>query len=102
MEIKAGYFDWKEDAEAKKFIAAAHKKGLKVYHQERNWDAFQLIAAKRKPIPQELINKKSGGYINHKPAIFTAKDVMKYPLKEVTEKDFEFDKPQQVKTGGWW
>ena len=91
MVIKTKYFDWKEEEAAKKFIRQMHKEQMKVYHLEKNWDAYALIAAKQKPNPKQIVGLKANGYK------ISDKDAM-LPLTEITEKDFEEEKPKSA----WW
>jgi phosphopantothenoylcysteine synthetase/decarboxylase len=102
--IKTGYFDWKEDNKAKAFIKKMHQQKMKVYHLERNEDAYALIAAKQKPISNQIVGLKSGGYESSgKPHKFNTQDA-RLRLTEVTEKDFEDNNNKQNSRGGvsWW
>jgi hypothetical protein len=98
-KIKTGYFDWKEVEQAKGFIQKMKKQGLKVYHLQRNEDAYALIAAKNKPTPKQIMGAKSGGYESSgKPHKFNIRD-SKTNLAQVSVKDFEdIDKPKK----GFW
>jgi hypothetical protein len=101
VQIKTGYFDWKETEKAKKFVKAMQAKKMKVYMLEENGDAYPLIAAKSKPTPSQLVGVKSGGYESNKPHRYNASQA-RLPLTEVKPQDFDNlddNKSKQTKYG---